>query len=58
MLEPAAIVASAALPLPLALQVAKDGAPVNAFSTSVSVARPLDAWLILKIAPPNVPLCV
>ena len=38
------------------------GAPLNAPSTSASVASPLPAplvaWVILKIAPPNVPDCV
>ena len=31
------------------------GAPLNAPSTSVRLARPLRAWVILKIAPPKLP---
>ena len=54
LLAAALAVTSPALPLHLA----KDGAPLNAFSTRLRVASPLCAWATLKIAPPNVPLCV
>src|SRR5579884_558358 len=54
LLRAAVAVTSAALPLHLA----NDGPPFTAPSTSVSVVRPLCAWLILKIAPLNRPFWV